>query len=78
MHYYAESMFEEKQVGYSALFILLVGWHTHAVSLPPGDIILAQLAWPLNDVIFCLHREQLTYLYKHSAECHYAECQGTF
>ncbi len=52
MHYYAESMFVEKQVGYSAVFIFLVGWHTHAVSLAPGDIILAQLAWPLNEVIF--------------------------
>jgi hypothetical protein len=27
------------------------------LACPPGDVILAQLAGPLNDVIFCLHRE---------------------
>jgi hypothetical protein len=27
-------------------------WHARAVSFPPGDVILAQLACPLNDVIF--------------------------
>jgi hypothetical protein len=37
-------------------------WHVSAVSLPPGDVILAQLSCPLNDVIFCLQREQLTIL----------------
>jgi hypothetical protein len=30
----------------------LVGWHARAVSLPPGDAILAQLACHLNDNIF--------------------------
>jgi hypothetical protein len=35
----------------------MVGWHASAVSLPPGDAIFAQLLCPLNDVIFCLHRE---------------------
>ncbi len=40
----------------------MVGWHTNAVSLPPGDLILAQLACPLNEEIFCLHHELPTYL----------------
>jgi hypothetical protein len=35
---------------------ILVGWHTSSVSLPPGDVILAQLACPQNDVIFCLQQ----------------------
>jgi hypothetical protein len=38
--------------GYSALFTFLVGWHASEVSLAPGDVILAQLACPLNEVIF--------------------------
>jgi hypothetical protein len=29
----------------------VVGWHTSGVSLSPGDVILAQLACPLNDII---------------------------
>ncbi len=33
----------------------LVGWHAGAVSLPPSDVILAQLACPLSDIMFCLH-----------------------
>jgi hypothetical protein len=33
----------------------LVGWHVSAVSLPPGDVTFAELACPLNDIIFCLH-----------------------
>jgi len=37
--------------------LFLVRWHASAVSLPPGDIILAQLAWPLNAVIFYSHLE---------------------
>ena len=35
---------------------LLFGWvagQCHQLAL--GDVILAQLAWPLNDVMFCLH-----------------------
>jgi len=40
-----------------ALFTFLVGWHASAVSLPPRDAILAQLACPLSDVIFCLYWE---------------------
>jgi hypothetical protein len=33
-------------------FLSLVGWHARAVNLPPGDVIFAQLACPLNAVIF--------------------------
>jgi hypothetical protein len=40
----------------------LVRWQASVIIVPPGDVILAQLACPLNDVIFCLHQEQLTYL----------------
>jgi len=36
--------------------------HKMLVKLTPGDVILTQLACPLNDVIFCLHWEYLTYL----------------
>ncbi len=51
----------QRQVSYSALFTFLVGWHASIVSLPPGDVILAQLACPLNDGTFSLHMEQQTY-----------------
>jgi len=59
-------MFVEIKVCYSALFTNLVGWHAGAVSFPPRDIILAQLACPLGDIMFCLHsgRTNLS-LYKH-------------
>jgi len=40
----------------------VVGWHASAVSLPPGDIIVAQLACPLNDVISSITNQSL---YKH-------------
>ncbi len=50
-------MFVERWVRFSALFTFLVGWHASAASLPPRDVILAQLACPLNDIIFCLHQE---------------------
>ena len=56
------SMLLEWWVNYSTLFTLLVGWHTSAVSFPPGDIILAQLACPLNDIIFVYIGNYLTYL----------------
>ncbi len=62
------SMFVERKVRYSALFTNLVMWHASAVSFPPSDIILAQLACPLSDVMFCLHsgRTNLSLsLYKH-------------
>jgi len=59
-------MFVERKVHYSALFTNLVGWHASAVSFPLSDVILAQLACPLSDVMFGLHsgRTNLS-LYKH-------------
>ncbi len=45
----------EREVSYSALFTYLVGWHAGAVSFSRSDIILAQLVYPLSDVMFCLH-----------------------
>ncbi len=45
----------DRKVCYSALFTNLVGWHAGAVRFPPSDVILAQLACPLGDVMFCLH-----------------------
>jgi hypothetical protein len=33
-------------VGIRLCLLFLVGWHASAASLPPGDIILAQLALP--------------------------------
>jgi hypothetical protein len=45
-------MFVERKVQYSALFTNLVRQHAGAVSFPPSDIILAQLACPLSDVMF--------------------------
>ncbi len=50
-------MFEERKVYYTALFTNLVGWHTVTVSFPLSDVILAQLAYPLSDVMFCLDSE---------------------
>ncbi len=61
---------------FSALFTFwLSGRHRHLSNmsmvagqchqLALGDVILAQLAWPLNDVMFCLHSY---------TECHYAKC----
>jgi hypothetical protein len=58
--------FVERYIRYSALFTLLVGWHISAVSLPPGDVILVQLACPLNDVIFLFTSGIINLpLYKH-------------
>jgi hypothetical protein len=48
-------MFVERKVSYSALFTNLVEWHAGAVSFPPSDIILSQLACPLSYIMFCLH-----------------------
>ncbi len=48
-------MFVERKVRYSALFTNLVRWHPGAVSFPLSDVILAHLAGPLSDVMFCLH-----------------------
>ncbi len=36
---------------------LVLGWVARQCCyLTPGDVILAQLACPLNDLIFCLHQ----------------------
>jgi hypothetical protein len=60
-------MFVDKRVCYTALFTNLVRWHTFAVSLTSIDVILAQLACPLSDVMYCLHsRITNLSLYKHS------------
>ncbi len=59
-------MFVERLVSYSALFTFLVRWHASAVSSPPGDVILAQLACPLNDHHFLFTRViTILFLYKH-------------
>ncbi len=51
---------------YSAMFSYIVGWHASAVSLPPSDVILAQLACLLSDVMFCLQSGITNLsLYKH-------------
>ncbi len=42
----------QREVSYSALCTFLVGWHARSPSLPPGDVILSQLACSLNDFIF--------------------------
>ncbi len=34
-----------------------VGWYANAASLHMGDVILAQPAGPLSDVMFCFHQE---------------------
>ena len=43
-------MFVETWFSSWALFTFLVGWHASAVSLPPGDVTLAQLACPLVSI----------------------------
>ncbi len=45
----------ERKVCYSALFTNFVGWHASAVSFPLSDVILAQLACPLSDIMFYLY-----------------------
>ncbi len=48
------------------MFTNLVRWHTGAVSFPLSDVILAQLACPLSDIMFCLHSGITNLsLYKH-------------
>jgi hypothetical protein len=51
----SDPMFVERKVHYSAFLTNLVRWHTGAVSFPLSDVILAQLACPLSDVLLCLH-----------------------
>ncbi len=61
-----QPMFVERKVHHSALFTYLVGWHAGAVSIPPSDVTLAQLACPLSDIMFHLHSGILNLsLYKH-------------
>ncbi len=56
-------MFLERKVGYFALFTFLVGWHASPVSLPWVDVIIAKLAYSLNDVmIFNIQNSQPIYL----------------
>jgi hypothetical protein len=64
-----KSMFVERKVRYSALFTDLVRWHASVVSFPLSDVILAQLACRLSDVMFCLHLGITNLsLYKHWVE----------
>jgi hypothetical protein len=42
-----------REMGLSFVYIL-VAWHVSAFSLPPGDVILGQLARPLDNIIFGL------------------------
>jgi hypothetical protein len=59
-------MFIDRKVHYSTLFTNLVGWHAGAVSLPPIDVSLAQLACPHSDITFYLHSGITNLsLYKH-------------
>jgi hypothetical protein len=59
-------MFVEIKVCFPALFTNLVEWHASAVSFLPSDVILAQLACPLSDVMFYLHSGITNLsLYKH-------------
>jgi hypothetical protein len=65
-------MFVERNIRYWALFTNLVGWHAGTVSFPLSDVILAQLACPLSDVMFWLH-SGITNLsvYKHCSTYRY-------
>ncbi len=69
----------QREVSYSPLFTFFGQVACTTVSLPPGDIILVQLACPLNDIIFCLHhlqsQEQITLNYLSSP---YNVCKGCF
>ncbi len=68
---YDRSMFVEKKVRYSDLFTKLVGRHVSDVSFPISDVILAQLACPLSDGMFCLHSGITNLsLYKHCDQWH--------
>jgi len=56
---YKQCLWRDRLVSHSGLFSDLVIWHAGAVSSPPADIIFAQLACPLNDVIFvCIGNSQ--------------------
>ncbi len=61
-----------REIGLLLSFVyFLVRWQANVDSLSPGDVIFAQLACPLNYVIFCLHQEQLTYLLTKIALSHF-------
>ena len=61
-----KAIFVERKVHYSALFTNLVRGHDSALSFPLSDVILAQLACPLSDIMFCLHSGITNIsLYKH-------------
>jgi hypothetical protein len=55
-------MFAGRKVRYSALFTNFVGWHPGAVNCGLRNVILAQQACPLSDIMFWLH-SRITYLY---------------
>ncbi len=58
--------------------LFLVGWHTSAVSLLSVDVIFAQLACPLNDVIFLLRSGVANLsLYKTLLCCYIVDFIGT-
>ena len=57
-------MFVERKVCYSVLFTNLVRWHAGTISFPPSYVILAQLAFPLSQVLFTFRITNLS-LYKH-------------
>jgi hypothetical protein len=47
-----------REIGKFLSFVyFLVEWYARAVSLHPGNVIFAQLAFLVNDVIFWLHLE---------------------
>ncbi len=41
-----------------SIYLDVYGWHASVASLPPDDVIFAQLAYPQNDVIYCLDFKQ--------------------
>ncbi len=46
-------LLKEGLITFSAVLKFLVGWYACAVTFTLGGTIFAQLACPLNDVIFC-------------------------
>ncbi len=70
-------MFVKRKVRYSALFTNLVGWHAGAVSFPPSDVILAQLACLLSDVMFAYILEELSY-FSTNIDWHFDSDQNIF
>ncbi len=56
-HFASVPMFVERKVHYSALLTNLVGRHAGVVSFPLSDVILAQIACPLSDVMIVYIQE---------------------